>query len=928
MKRVTNLFALLCFLPLSLLAQKGSISGKIIDAKLAEALIGASVRLEDGSGGGAVTDLDGNFMIANVPAGTHKITINYTGYQVKTIEDVLVKNGEASTVDISMEESADLTTIAEVVVTAKASRESMSALTILQKTSPTIADGISAETIKRTPDRTTGDVIRRVSGASIQDNKFAVIRGLNDRYNIAMLNGALLSSTEPDRKAFSFDLFPSAMLDNLVVMKTASADLPGEFAGGAILINTRDIPEENYLSVNVSGGYNNVTTFEPYLKGVGGSTDWLGLDDGTRALPDGYPSANDFITAPKDDKIRYSKLFDNDWAITENSSAAPNVGFQISSGLLTDPSKKTQLGTTIGFAYSNQNRLQNGIRADYDSQQQLFEFNDKQFKNNVLWGGLINSALKFNNRQKLILQATYSTNTDNIISDRVGKDFEQTRDIQATAIEYTENHLLTTRLGGEHTLTENDIRFSWGGGYNRSTRDVPSLRRMFYSRIFDAAETEPFVAFVPLQADPFRSGRFYSDLWENVVNGNVDLSIPLSIAGTKQSMKVGGLYQGKEREFGARVMGWTRPATGFDFDLLYLPQDRIFADSNIRTTGFVMGEITNQSDRYDAGSDLSAAYVLFDNKIFEKLRISWGVRMENFNQRLNSIDYTQDSINIDQTTTSWLPSANLTYALNEQHQLRFSASKTVTRPEFRELAPFTFYDFYLNAGVRGNPTLTSGEILNFDLRYEWYPGQNQLFSASLFYKKFDNPIEFTFSSQGAGTRTFTYQNIPSATNYGVEFELRKNFDFIGEHWENLVVFTNVALIRSELDLSNVEAYDTTRALQGQSPYIVNIGLSYNMPKIGLNTTLSYNTIGDRVAQVGNTEYGDIYERRRDLLDFQVSKKIGQRGEVKFTCSDILRPDFIFYQDNNKNHEYDEDADNVMQKLNYGSTFTLSLGYRF
>lgn len=926
MKQVSNLFALLCFLPLSLFAQKGSITGKIIDAKLAEGLIGVSVRLDEG-GGGAITDFDGNFMIANVAAGIHSITLTYTGFETKMVDNILVKDGEATTVDIAMED-ATTQLVSEVVITATAQRSSMSALTILQKTSPTIADGISAETIKRTPDRTTGDVIRRVSGASIQDNKFAVIRGLNDRYNIAMLNGALLSSTEPDRKAFSFDLFPSAMLDNLVVMKTASADLPGEFAGGAILINTKDIPEINYVKVDLSGGYNTVTTFEPYLKGVGGGSDWLGMDDGTRALPNGYPSSQDFISAPKDEQVRYSKLFANDWSIEQKGSAMPNLGFQISSGIVTDPAKKTQFGTTIALAYSNSNRLQDGLRADYDSQQQLFEFNDKQFRNNVLWGALLNSAVKFNNRQKLFLQATYSTNTDNIISDRSGKDFEQTRDIRATAIEYTENHLLTTRIGGDHALSEKGARFSWGGGFNRSTRDIPSLRRMFYSRSFDAEETDPFVAFVPLQADPFRSGRFYSDLWENVVNGNADLSIPFNIGGTKQTLKIGGLYQGKNREFGARVMGWTRPAFGFNFNLLYQPQDQIFADSNISTTRFIMGEITNPSDRYDAGSDLAASYVLFDNKIWDKLRISWGLRMENFNQRLNSIGYSQDTINIDRTTTGWLPSANLTYSLNEQHQLRFSASKTLSRPEFRELAPFAFYDFYLNAGVQGNPSLTSGEILNFDLRYEWYPGLNQLFSTSLFYKKFDNPIEFTFSSQGAGTRTFTYQNIPSATNYGVEFELRKNFDFFGERWENLVIFTNVALIRSELDLSNVEAYDTTRALQGQSPYIVNVGLSYNMPHIGLNTTLTYNTIGDRVAQVGNTEYGDIYERRRDLLDFQISKRIGERGEIKLTWGDILRPDFIFYQDNNANHKYDEDADNIMQNLNYGSTITLGLGYRF
>ena len=399
MKRISYLLpALLCFLPLFLAAQTGGISGKIIDASLAESMIGASVRLDDGVGG-AVTDLDGFFTIRNVVPGAHKITINYTGYQPKTIGDIMVKAGETTTVDLALEEASLGTTISEVVIVAKASRESMSALTILQKTSPTIGDGISAESIKRTPDRTTSDVIRRVSGASIQDNKFAIIRGLSDRYNIAMLNGALLSSTEPDRKAFSFDLFPSSMLDNLIIMKTASADLPGEFAGGAILLNTRDIPEHSYLSVSVNAGINNVTTFQPYLSGAGSKTDWMGLDKGSRALPSGFPAATDFISATRAEKVRYSQLFENDWAITEGSSARPNMGFQIAGGLVNDLSPKIQSGTTFALSYSNNNRLQDADRYDFDTQSQLFDYNDKQFKNNVLWGALFNTSLKINNLQ-------------------------------------------------------------------------------------------------------------------------------------------------------------------------------------------------------------------------------------------------------------------------------------------------------------------------------------------------------------------------------------------------------------------------------------------------------------------------------------------------------------------------------------------------
>ncbi len=925
---LTSLLFLVLFLPISLLAQKGSIAGKIIDAKLADALIGVTVRLDEGAGG-AITDFDGNYTIANVPVGKHILTINYTGFAPKTIE-AAVQAGVATTIDIAMEDAAS-TSIAEVVIVARASRESQSALTILQKNSSTIGDGISSESIKRTPDRTTGDVIRRVSGASLQDNKFAVIRGLNDRYNIAMLNGALLSSTEPDRKAFSFDLFPSAMLDNLVIVKTANADLPGEFAGGAILVTTKDIPEASFLQANLSGGYNTVTTGKSYLSAANGGSDWLGQDDGTRALPNALPSTADFKALSKADRYTTSQLFGNDWAINTENSARPNMGLQISGGYVTDPAKNIQFGTTMGLSYSNNNRLQNGSRADFDQTGQLFDFSDEQFKNNTLIGGLFNSALKINKTHKIGVQATYSTNTDNIISDRTGYDYEQVRIVSSTAIEFTENHLLTTRLYGEHQLSEKGMRLSWGGGMNRSTRDVPSLRRMFYFKNFDDTSDVniPFQSYVPFgSADPYRSGRVYSFLQENTYNGNADLTIPFLIGKQKQSVKVGGLYQKRDRNFDARVMGYIVGNTSrFDFSLLNLPQDQIFTRDHIGDTGFIMDEITNPSDSYDGQSHLLAGYVLLENKLADRLRIAWGARVENFRQQVQSAQFGGAAQRIDTTITALLPSLNLTYSLTEKQQLRFSASKTVCRAEFRELAPFSFFDFYLNANVVGNPALTQGSIYNADLRYEVYPGKNQLFSVSLFYKRFKNPIEFTFAAQGAGTRTFSFNNVASANNYGVEFEIRKNFDFLGA--ENLLFFSNASFIRSNIDLSKgVSYYDSTRALQGQSPYIINAGLTYTLPKFGLSTTLIFNVIGDRIAQVGTVGYGDIYERHRNLLDLSISKKLGARAEIKLTWSDILRPEFMYYQDNNASHKYEANEDNVMQRLKLGSTIGLSFGYRF
>jgi outer membrane receptor protein involved in Fe transport len=417
-------------------------------------------------------------------------------------------------------------------------------------------------------------------------------------------------------------------------------------------------------------------------------------------------------------------------------------------------------------------------------------------------------------------------------------------------------------------------------------------------------------------------------LEENTYNANVDLSIPFSIGAQKQTVKIGGLFQKRDRTFDARVMGYVLGNfIKFDYTLLDLPQDQIFAADHIGETGFIMDEITNPSDGYTGQSNLKAGYVLLDNKIADRLRISWGARVENFRQQVQAGTYGGTPLSIDTTITALLPSFNMTYSLSEKQQLRLSGSKTVCRAEFRELAPFSFFDFYLNANVVGNPALTQGSIYNADLRYEVYPGRNQLFSVSLFYKKFNNPIEFTFASAGAGTRTFSYNNVASANNYGAEIELRKNFDFAG--LEDLVFFSNASFIRSNIDLSKgVSYYDSTRALQGQSPYIINAGLTYNITKLGLSTTLIYNVIGDRIAQVGTVGYGDIYERHRNLLDFSINKRLGDKGEIKLTWGDILRPEFVYYQDNNASHKYEAGEDNVMQRLQLGSTITLGFGYRF
>lgn len=930
-------FIVFSFSTLSLFAQTGTIAGKIIDAKFADVVIGATVRVDPGTAAsmGASTDLDGNYII-KCPVGKHKIVVSYLGYADKTIDEIDVKANEAITIDLALEEAAS-TTIAEVVITAKASRESQSALTILQKNSPVIADGISAETIKRTPDRTTGDVLRRVSGASVQDGRFAIIRGLNDRYNVAMVNGALLSSTEPDRRAFSFDIFPSSLLDNLVIVKTASPDLPGEFAGGVIMMNTKDIPEDNYLNVQVNGGYNTVTTFKDYKTSQSGNRDWLGIDDGSRALPDNFPANSaDYTNLSIEERTRLAQAIPNTWS-TKDVTARPNLGAQITAGYVKALGAKSKIGATLGLTYSSSLRYQETERRDYDQNGLLYLYNDKQYNTGILWGALANIGYVINERNKVTFQSTYTQNSDNNVYSRTGVDTLDNFGVRSQAVEFITTGLLSTRLSGEHVFGDRAMKVEWGFGLNKTDRSVPDVRRILYRQNRDFGEDAPFAIFIPQGGgDAYRTGRVYLDLEEKIQNGNIAFSFPFSLFKQKQTFKVGGLYQGKQREFAGRLLGVVSNGNTSAFRLL--PVDSVFATQNFKTSnGFRYDDITAPSDKYSAESDLTAAFAMFQNN-FGKFKLTWGVRAENFSQRVfNTLDRQDKPVSIERDTLVLLPSFNLTYELTEKINLRLCGSQTTSRPEFRELSPFSFFEFVTQTQVYGNPSLNIANIYNADVRFEYYPGENQLLSVSGFYKKFENPIEQVMAQLGATTRERTFKNVKSAVNYGLEIEARKNFGFINDNFKNLVAFANLALIQSSVDLEGTSSPNKDRPLQGQSPYVLNVGLQASFPDLGLNSTLVFNRVGDRVFEVGVTGYNDIYERHRNLLDFQIAKRIGKLAEIKLNWQDILRPDYIYYQDANNDGKYQAPTgdfqlgngeDNLIQRVKVGSTISLSFSMRF
>jgi hypothetical protein len=941
-------YLILCMITLmlsgSLYAQKGKISGKVTDAGTGDVLIGVAVFIE-GTTTGASSDLDGLYTIANLTPGSYQITARYISFKTKTISGVQVRAGETSVLNIVMEENR--TDLKEFIVESTYNRESASVQLLEQKNASIVSDGISADIIRKTPDNAASDVMKRVSGASIQENKFAVIRGLNDRYNAAYINGSPLPSTESDRKAFSFDLFPASTIDNLVIYKTAAPDLPGEFAGGIIQISTKEIPEDPFLSVSSSAGYNTITTGRTRLYGEGSKTDWLGFDNGTRALPKGLPDQVTFKSASLSDpkKLEYGKLFSNNWTL--NRGNAPlNNNMQVSAGV---PFKifGKQAGFIIAGSRSASYRFSSVDRRLYDvndDNQILTNVTDSLNKYEVLSGALFNFSIKPGKQTKISFKNSYTLNGEDQTIMRTGannlSDSSSAQAIRNTAFWYTENKLFTSQLSAEQVITPWKIKIKAGAGYSNIQRDVPDFRRVSYSRLLTETDA-PFRAQIGSNVQLEQAGRFYSRLNEDMRSGSGEIFVPLDFIKNTNfgaTFKTGYFYQERVRQFDARQFGYIfRPGAGVQASIREQALDSIFDPENfVFKSGrfFMIDEATNPNDRYHAFSSTGAAYLMLDQKLFDKLRLVWGFRQESFRQNLDALSANSEPVAVRTQKNDWLPSLNATFALNAKTNIRLSASRTLSRPEFREIAPFAFYDFNIDYVVAGRPALTTASINNYDLRYEFYPGGGQIISVSLFAKQFTNAIEYINDLDvGAGSRRFGYANVPQANNIGVETELRKNFAFLDSVWNtkflsNLSFIGNFALIYSAIDVSSFGLSATgVRPLQGQSPYIINTGLQYTDPESGDGASIMINRVGRRIAFVGNVAIPDIYEHPRTVLDIQLTKRVLKKLDIKLTVADLFAQDQSFYMDLNKNKKYDRKEDNTIFNYTFGTTISLGLSIR-
>jgi TonB-dependent receptor len=943
MNRLTSFllfFTLIAATNQTLLAQNGVVTGIVLDAATSEALIGATVYVESNQGLGTVTDIDGIYKLS-LKSGSYTLAFQFLSYQSKVIEGVEVKANGVVTLNVTMESNA--TQLQDVVVRASLAQENINTLMTQQKNSTVVQDGISADLIRRTPDKNTAEAMKRVSGVSLSENKFAIIRGLSDRYNSAAVNGISLPSTEADRKNFTFDLIPSSLVDNIIIIKTAQPDMPGDFAGGIITVNTRDIPESNFLNLSMSTGINTISTFRPLAQYQGGNLDWLGVDDGTRALPAGFPSTETLQNADEAQTIEHTLLLPNDWGIYTHDAMRPKFAGQVSGGM-----NKGKFGGVVSLTYDNTPRFNQVTRQDFNFSDTtaLYRYYDSVYTNAVLMGALLNVGYKYSPTGKIAFKNSYTINSTNSFTVRGGSNLEQQFDVRNFAYDFVSNQLLNSQLTGENLWMQSKLKLDWNASFARLSRSQPDFRKLYYNRTLGDT-TSPFLAFIPVgSASPNLAGKFYSDLYENTWTGGINASYGFQFLNNKSTVKTGLFYQNRAREFDARVLGYTiTNVTAFytqnedPYAILASAPGDLFVPEHIGTSGFSIDEITNPSDYYTGASDLTAVYAMLDNNLPAHFRIIWGARFEFFHQQLSSFDYTNNPVEVNTHSSDFnklpfdfLPSVNLIYALSKKSNLRGSFSKTIARPEFRELAPFSFYDFTTTSVVIGNDSLQRTNIYNYDLRYEYFFGGGQMISGSVFYKKFNEPIEQTIDFISSGGYIRSYENVTAAANLGMEIDYRKNFDFlkgISKEFTNLTFNTNLAFIASKVDVSEIaNAADSTRSLQGQSPYILNMGLSYLEPKSEFSATVMFNEVGRRIIAVGSSEYLDIYEAPRPILDIQFSKRIAKNGSLRLNLQDILAHNGIFYQDVNDDGKFRKEDDKQIVSVKTGVVITLGFSYKF
>jgi TonB-dependent receptor len=920
-------------------AQNGSIDGKIIDHKSQETIVGANVVIE-GTTVGSSTDIDGNFAILNLKPGSYNIVVSFVTYKTQTISNVAVEAGKHTTLSVSLLE--DVAELAEIVVAAK--KEINTDLNLVNdiKAAKLVVSGISAEQILKMPDRDAAQVMQRMSGVTIADNRFVLIRGLPDRYNQVMINGMIAPSTEIDKRSFSFDLIPAGAIDQMLVYKSGAADLPGDFAGGVVQLITKQPTQESFTKIGLNFGMRAGTTFNDFISSEGSSTDIFGFDNGFRDLPENFPSTRILKNSGRTSSVREragKSLTNNFDYATSKTPLDMGINFATNNHFKIGGVKLSNL-TMVNYSNSYQNFQSSFARYNTFSQtdaQKRFDYQDNFYSNDVRISGLHNWLVELNDNHQIEFKNLFVQLGENETTIREGDDYIQrpSDDLKNYSYHYMSRTILSSQLEGTHKFMDGTLKLKWVAGTNRVNRNEPDYRRFRTFRAKTSAETEdPFSMQLPAAGNLFETGRFWSDLEDISYAHGLNVEKKFGTADDKRAISIKAGYYGelKTRNFNARYVNYLYPGgDAYGEYLRTLPLSEIFAPGNIsKDQGFVIEEGTTNQDSYQGKNTLMAGYVSSFIPV-GKFDLSVGFRGEYNIQELTGLYNTGQPMEVRNPVFAPLPFLNVAYNLSDRSLVRMAYSRTVNRPEFRELAPFLYYQFEYEAGLFGNADLKTAFIHNVDLRWEMYPNPGEMISLGAFAKQFTNPIE-TYLQITTETPQFYYGNAKSATSYGAEVEIKKSLANLGMNRfvRNLAVNLNAAWIWSQLDIGDDNASANlaeTRPLQGQSPYIINAGLYYADEKTGLSFNTAYNVFGKRIFTVGDVNFPTWWEMPRHSLDLQIAKTwFGGRYETKLNIQNVLNTAYRFYQDFNLDNKI-ENSEGLVQRYQNGTLFNLGLSWK-
>ena len=850
--------------------QTGRIVGRILDAASGQGLPDVGVQVV-GTTLGAMSGVGGRYVLPAVAAGTVTIQVRRLGFQPKTVTGILLAAGKTLEQDITME--AATITLTATVVTASAERGSVSEALDAQRVATGVVNAITAEQISKSPDSDAAQAVQRVSGVTVQDGRYVFVRGLGERYTVTQLNGARMPSPEPERRVVPLDLFPSGMLQSVTTSKTFTPDQQGDFSGAQVDIRTREFPARRTWTMQTTMGVAQGTTGRRILAPLRVGGEPFAMAGSERDLPPLVRSVGNFqgISLSQGDKNRLVSTFRNAWTPASHS-ASPNVSSAFSVGG-NDPVFGQRIGYLVSGTYGFSEELRDGqVRAlaqrgsQAGSTVEIDRFTGQTASQGAMLGALVNLSTLIGAGTRISLNNTYNRTADN--DARIERGTFENEGIAARIdrLQYVERAVRSTQLGVEHQFGERH-RIDYLVTSSAVRRDEPD-RSEFVSEIANPGSAAEQLLW--LSTGNGGAVRTFSALTEDSNEGRLNWQVNFNGLGRQHWVKFGGLYRSTSRDADSRSYAMSAPTISLANRAL--PASQLF-DGRFSKPGDAVFERAplSQGGAYAAADRLAAGYLMTERGLSDRFRLIGGARYERNHLEVDAQSTLGSPVTSRKQWNDVLPSVALNVKLNEAQGLRFSLTRTLARPEYRELSPIKSRDVLNGDDLEGNPNLERTRIDHADVRWEWYPEAGEVLSVGAFAKRFDRPIERVYKNAGA-QRFVAFVNAREATNYGVEFEARKGLGFLGAPLRPFTVFSNVTLMTSTItlgDSARAASTNPTRRMVGQAPYVVNAGVMYASRSGRTSATLLFNRVGERIDAAGDLPLPDVLDRARNVMDLSL-----------------------------------------------------------